>query len=333
MEPIKQFSKPLCSISLDLDNQWSYMKTHGDSGWEEWPSYFDALIPHVLDLLDHLNLKITFFIVGQDAALDKNRETLGLLTARGHDVGNHSFHHEPWLHLYSKDRIKNEILKAEEEIYRVTGQKTVGFRGPGFSWSRNLIEALIENDYQYDASSLPTYIGPLARAYYFWTSNLKEEEKHQRKKLFGSFNDGLRPLKPYWWALDSDAKLLEIPITTIPIVKTPFHLSYLLYLSRFSLRLMSSYLKTALFLCRATGTEPSFLLHPLDLLGGDQVQDLSFFPGMDLSLAQKKELFEKVLKELTKHFTLVNMTTHAKHILRKNDLKKIRCPYFILHSP
>ena len=26
------------SLSLDLDNQWSYMKTHGDDGWESYPS-------------------------------------------------------------------------------------------------------------------------------------------------------------------------------------------------------------------------------------------------------------------------------------------------------
>ena len=64
----------MASLSLDLDNQWSYMKTHGDSGWESFPSYLDTFIPLVLDLLNHLNLKITFFIVGQDAALKKNEE-------------------------------------------------------------------------------------------------------------------------------------------------------------------------------------------------------------------------------------------------------------------
>jgi peptidoglycan-N-acetylglucosamine deacetylase len=26
-------SKPIASLSLDLDNKWSYMKTHGDPGW------------------------------------------------------------------------------------------------------------------------------------------------------------------------------------------------------------------------------------------------------------------------------------------------------------
>ncbi len=37
--------KPLCSLSLDLDNQWSYMKTHGDAGWESFPSYLDLVVP------------------------------------------------------------------------------------------------------------------------------------------------------------------------------------------------------------------------------------------------------------------------------------------------
>lgn len=313
--------KSIASISLDLDNLWSYMKTHGDPGWEKFPSYLDIFIPHVLDILDHLNLKITFFIVGQDAALDKNRNVLSLLTSKGHEVGNHSFHHEPWLHLYSKEQIRKEILEAEEQIIRVTGQKPVGFRGPGFSWSPELLEILVENKYLYDASTLPTYLGPLARMYYFWTSNFTQEEKDKRNGLFGSFRDGLRSVKPYCWQLDSgsDAKLLEIPITTIPIIKTPFHLSYLLYLNRFSINLMSLYLKTALTLCRMTGTAPSFLLHPLDLLGGDQVPELSFFPGMDLSGKEKSEIFEKVLNELEQHFSLVNMSSHAKAILENQN--------------
>jgi peptidoglycan/xylan/chitin deacetylase (PgdA/CDA1 family) len=114
----------------------------------------------VLDILDDLNLKITFFIVGQDAALEKNRDALKLITERGHEVGNHSFNHEPWLHLYPKDQIKKEILDTEDHIQRVTGQKPIGFRGPGFSWGTDLLEVLIENEHLYDASTLLTYLGP-----------------------------------------------------------------------------------------------------------------------------------------------------------------------------
>jgi peptidoglycan/xylan/chitin deacetylase (PgdA/CDA1 family) len=304
-------AKPFASISLDLDNQWSYMKTHGDAGWVTFPSYFDIIVPLILDILDSLALKITFFIVGQDAALKKNHEVLRSIPDRGHEVGNHSFHHEPWLHLYPEDQMKNEILEAEEHIFRATGQRPVGFRGPGFAWSPTLLEVLVACSYHYDASLLPTYLGPLARMYFFWKSGLTPEEKAKRKKLFGSFTQGFFPVKPFLWQLFSGHKVLEIPITTMPIFKTPFHLSYLLYLSRFSVPLMHLYLQTAIALCLITRTAPSFLLHPLDLLSGDQVPELKFFPGMDLSRQRKLELFHQVIRMLSKHYRIVNMSTHA----------------------
>ena len=93
-------AKPLASLSLDLDNLWSYMKTHGDPGWEDLPSYLDLVVPRVLDFLKERGLCITFFIVGQDAALERNRDALAAIVRAGHEVGNHSFAHEPWIHLY-----------------------------------------------------------------------------------------------------------------------------------------------------------------------------------------------------------------------------------------
>src|SRR5919108_5813413 len=119
-------SRPLASLSLDLDNKWSYMKTHGDSGWESFPSYLDLLVPRVLDFLKARKLTVTFFIVGQDAAMEKNHEVLRSIAAAGHEIGNHSFHHEPWLHLYSETDIEQELARAEEAIEAVTGQKPIG---------------------------------------------------------------------------------------------------------------------------------------------------------------------------------------------------------------
>ena len=52
---------PLASISMDLDNQWSYMKTHGENGWQKYPSYFNILIPYILNILESYDLKITPF--------------------------------------------------------------------------------------------------------------------------------------------------------------------------------------------------------------------------------------------------------------------------------
>ena len=108
-----QEPKPLASLSLDLDNQWSYMKTHGDPGWESLPSYLNIVIPRVLQLLKDRGLTITFFVVGLDAEQDRNHDVLLSIAAAGHEIGNHSFHHEPWLHLYSQEQLATEIEKAE----------------------------------------------------------------------------------------------------------------------------------------------------------------------------------------------------------------------------
>jgi hypothetical protein len=314
--------KNIASISLDLDNQWSYMKIHGDPGWEKFPSYLDKFIPIVIELLNKLNLKITFFIVGQDAALEKNREPLLMILKNGHEFGNHSFHHESWLHLYPKEKIKNEILTAEEHITNISGVKPVGFRGPGFSWSKNLIEVLSELDYLYDASTLPTFIGPLARFYYFKTAKLTSEEKKERKKLFGAFKEGFRPIKPYFWKVNGTKALLEIPVTTIPIIRTPFHLSYLIYLNNISPVLMKLYLRTAISFCKMTRTSPSFLLHPLDLISGDIIPELKFFPGMNVNTEKKKKLFMDVMNFLLNNFEIMGMNQYAFYLQKnKNQLQ------------
>jgi len=316
-------NKSYCSFSFDLDNQWSYMKTHGDTGWEKFPSYLEVLIPYTLDILEKLNIKITFFIVGQDAALHRNREALRLITDNGHEVGNHSFHHEPWVKLYSKQDIENEIRETEKHILNVTGQKPVGFRGPGFSYSKSLLEVLLESGYLYDASILPTYLGPLARMYYFWTSDLSKDERETRKELFGKISEGKKSIKPFYWLLPGRRQLLEIPVTTMPAIKSPFHLSYLLYLSRISSFLMLLYLNLSISLCRLTNTEPSFLLHPLDLLGGDQIPQLAFFPGMDLIAEHKRKVFTLVMNTILKHFQPVNMSAHAHAIIKRNNIRSV----------
>ena len=309
------------SISLDLDDQWSYMKVHGDAGWESFPSYLDVFLPVVLDSLDKLDIKITFFIVGQDAAIEKNRAVLRSIVERGHEVGNHSFHHESWLKTYSKEKIEDEIVRAEEAILTATGKRTIMFRGPGFSWSNDLLQVLQKRNYIFDASILPTYISPLMRQYYFWKSTLSKEEKESRKELFGSFKEGFYPLKPYTWKFENKNTLLEIPVTTMPVFKIPFHQSYLLYISNISMGLMKMYLRFSIFMCKITKTSPSYLLHPLDLIGKDHVPSLAFFPGMNIKSERKLKIFEIAIKILKDNFELLPMQKYAESL--SPDLKKI----------
>jgi peptidoglycan-N-acetylglucosamine deacetylase len=312
--------KPIASLSLDLDNKWSYMKTHGDAGWETFPSYLDVVVPRSLKFLEERNLNITYFIVGQDAELEKNHEALSQISAAGHEIGNHSFNHEPWLHLYSKEQLIQEFEKTENAIATFTDQKLIGFRGPGYSLSPTVLEVLASRGYEYDCSTLPTYIGPLARAYYFLASpDMTAEEKEKRKKLFGKFSDGLQSLKPYKWQI-GEKSIVEIPVTTLPVFKTPIHASYVIYLSTFSKLAAKIYWKTAVEMCKLTGTQLSLLLHPLDFMSGDDAPELKFFPAMNLPIEQKLGFLSEILEIFAQSFSILNMRQHAKAVA-KSELK------------
>jgi len=319
-------TKPIASLSLDLDNQWSYLKTHGDPTWVTLPSYFDRLIPRVLTFLAERQLSITFFVVGQDAALPQHADLLRAIADAGHEIGNHSYHHEPWLHLYSEAQIDEELARTEAALVCATGQRPMGFRGPGYSCSAATLRVLVRRGYHYDASTLPTFLGPLARLYYLMNSRLSAEERAKRQLLFGSLHDGLRPLRPYRWTLaglPTKPPLVELPVTTMPLVRIPIHFSYLLYLSSYSTNVALTYFATALHLCRLTGVQPSLLLHPLDFLGADDVQSLAFFPGMQLAHTHKLQVVSAALRLLTRHFSVIPMCEHARQVSSQSTLPTV----------
>jgi hypothetical protein len=299
------------SLSLDLDNQWSYMKTHGDAGWQSHPSYLDIMVPRILGFLAGRKLTITFFVVGQDAALEKNHAAIAAIAAAGHEIGNHSFRHEPWLHLYTPAELDEELRRAEDAIEAVTGVRPRGFRGPGFSLSEGTLETLSRRGYDYDATVFPNLLNPLARAYLFSTSKLTDEEKAQRSALFGTWKDAFRPVRPFQWRL-SGGNLLEIPVTTLPMFKVPMHLSYLIYLAKFSRAAARAYLRFALGICRMTGTQPSMLLHPLDFMGAEDCPPLAFFPGMDVARERKLEIVAELFDILAAGRELVTLGEHAR---------------------
>jgi peptidoglycan/xylan/chitin deacetylase (PgdA/CDA1 family) len=305
--------KPAASLSLDLDNEWSYLKTRGESSWESLPSYLDVVVPRLLRFFGEREIKSTVFVVGQDAALERNRSALRSIGEAGHEIGNHSFRHEPWLHLYSEGEIEKEIAEAEDAIEEATGQRPRGFRGPGYSLSESTLRVLVRRGYRYDASTLPTFLGPLARAYYFFRSPLRTEDRRQRQALFGTLRDGLRPLRPYAWEVEGKP-LVEIPVTTMPLARIPFHASYVLYLAGYSPALAIAYFESAIALCRASNLGPSLLLHPLDFLDGKDVPSLSFFPGMGLPVAKKLELLDRIVRRLRESFDVTGMGQHAERL-------------------
>lgn len=298
---------PPASVSLDLDNKWSYLKTQGCDDWRSYPSYLDLVTPRILRELKELNLRISFFVVGRDATLPENAAALGAIADAGHEIANHSFMHEPWLHLYSRDELREDFERSEEAILNVTGRRPLGFRGPGFSTSVAVREMLRERGYRYDASLFPTVLGPLARLYFLLKTRLPAEEKKKRSGLYGNLSNALSPLRPF----EIDPGLVEVPVSTMPVLRFPIHLSYLLFLAQYSEALARLYWKAAILLCRLRRIGPSLLLHPTDFLDVHDVPEMSFFPAMQIPAGQKIALVRYAVTSLQRRWNTGTVADHA----------------------
>lgn len=293
---------PPASVSLDLDNLWAYLRTHGDPSWTRQPSFLDTAVPRLLDLLGEHAVTTTVFVVGADVEREDGAKAVAGFAAAGHEIANHSYRHEPWLHGYTRTRLEEELARTEEAITAAGAPRPTGFRGPGFGVSRPLLELLIERGYTYDASTLPTWVGPLARAYH-------DRGKGSRTELFGGVGAVRAPLRPYYWG---DSDLVELPVTTMPLLRTPIHGSYLLWLDTISPRVARAYFSTALRLCRAFGVEPSLLLHPTDVLDRAEAPGMDFFPGMAVPGARKAALIGWALAALRRDHEVVNTGEHVR---------------------
>ena len=316
--------KPVASLSLDLDDRWAFLKTHGDSSWVDYPSYFPAAIPRFLDQLDSLNQKITVFVVGKDATFDRNHELFMRIHSSGHEIGNHTFHHDPWLQYYEDAEINEELALAEEAISSSTGASIEGFRGPAFTFSPTLLNVLNRRNYNYDASTLPNILNPLSRAYFFMNSKLTKEDMKKRGLVFGNWKDGLRPIRAYRWNLGHNKTLVEIPVTTFPFLRFPIHLTYILHLSTYSRSLALRYFSFAVRLCRLNRIDLSVLLSPTDFLGKEDLHGIPFFPAMNLARNYKLEIVEGVIRTMQKHFKVLPIGEHAKIVSQRKELNLIK---------
>ncbi len=305
---------------MDLDNQWSYMRAQGVKGWEEFPTYIPVVVPDILRIADQLRMRLTIFIVGQDAAIATNTAALQQILTAGHDIGNHSYMHEPWMHEMPIEDITAELSKTQDAIERATGYRTTSFRGPGFAVSKDLLGVLQGMGYRYDASVFPTFLGSFLRQ-----SALKGvtiPAAQQPVKEFGQWTDGFRTLRPHLWQLDQ-GEILEIPVTTMPVFRIPIHLTYLHFMAEKSEWLAKFYLGLTLTLCQIFRVEPSILLHSLDFIAADRVPELRDFPGMGDHTEAKCARTIGYLQQIQKRFTLVQLTEYAE-LVKTRKLKSQR---------
>ncbi len=81
----------------------------------------------ILEILEGYGIKVTFFVVGQNA--EKHPEVLKLIHDQGHEIGNHSWSHK-YLPKLSKSNVEKEVLMTEKVIREAIGEHAPLLRPP-----------------------------------------------------------------------------------------------------------------------------------------------------------------------------------------------------------
>lgn len=292
------------TLSLDLDDLWAYLRAHGDPSWEAAPSMLPTAADRLLPLLHELDLTLTVFVVGRDLARPEARAVAAAFADAGHEISSHSFEHRADLAARTEAEIATDLSETATAIAALTGGPPRGFRCPSFGVTPTLLARLVRDGYQYDASLLPTSLGPLLRLLHRASMSKDARQREQHAGMFGGAANALLPLRPFRWQIDGRA-LLELPISTFPLLRTPFHMSYLHVLGSRSGALARSYFNSALHACGARGITPSFLLHPTDVLDTSDAPSLSYFAGMARPWPEKLAHVRDTLTRLARDFRVL----------------------------
>ncbi len=84
--------------------------------------------PAVLDALDALGARATFFCIAQHA--QAHPQLCHQITARGHSVQNHSLRHAHSFSMLGPSAMEREVLQAQDMLAQITGQRPQFFRAP-----------------------------------------------------------------------------------------------------------------------------------------------------------------------------------------------------------
>jgi peptidoglycan-N-acetylglucosamine deacetylase len=100
--------------------------------------------PAILDILAEHNVKATFFLVGRH--VEQYPDIARRIADEGHDIGNHTYSHRSLVPLHP-DKVFEEIVRAEQLIEEVTGQRPYLFRPPRGVYSQTVRDIAAERQY------------------------------------------------------------------------------------------------------------------------------------------------------------------------------------------
>jgi len=143
-------------LTFDIEEWYHFDIFSKEDIWLSYPPRMDLYLPKIMDKLDELNTKATFFCLGWIARTYP--EVLKQIQQRGHEIACHSDKHF-FVREMTPESFNEDLKQALDSIENVIGHKVVSFRAPAFTISEDATWAfgiLAENGIENDCSIFPT---------------------------------------------------------------------------------------------------------------------------------------------------------------------------------
>ena len=125
--------------------------------WSDFESRVERSTRRVLEMLEARSIRATFFVLGWTAS--RHPALVRDIAALGHELGCHSFYHEPVFRL-SPARFHKDTYRSKQLLEDISGVRVLGYRAPSFSLvngTKWALHTLAELGFEYDCSINPVH--------------------------------------------------------------------------------------------------------------------------------------------------------------------------------
>jgi len=145
-------------LSVDLED-WYHICGIKDRLTEDNRHHLESRVEtntlKILDVLRRKDVRATFFILGYVA--EKHPDLIKEIQIAGHEIASHGYAHRR-VYTMTPDTFRQDLNKASEILYKITGCTVKGYRAPEWSirddslWA---LDILRQEGFTYDSSMAP----------------------------------------------------------------------------------------------------------------------------------------------------------------------------------
>lgn len=121
----------------------------GSSDWDTLEPRVERNTHELLDLLDDVHAKSTFFVLGWVAR--RYPRLVRRIVDEGHELASHTDLHKQ-LSTLPRQEVMRELVCSRDSLEQVGGTRVLGVRAPNFSISEEVLDCVAEAGYWYDSS-------------------------------------------------------------------------------------------------------------------------------------------------------------------------------------